>query len=343
MEGIQYRPYDKKRDLPGFLYLFHKVFGFAVDGNYFEWKYYQNPGGTCHLRAAVNDRGEMIGFAALTPYKFWINGSQKLAAQGADTMVHPDHRKKGVFTALTGNLLEILARENMCFRYSAPGPMSYPGYLKLGSETVCRMPHLFRLNIKNKLFSRRYSPEKKESADSAVIFREDRFTLQAVERADGSFDALDRETASLSGIRIQRDSAFVNWRLIGNPLKPCKVLGFFRHEELLGYAAVRSGYLVDLLYGKDEKHLELFIKWVARYLDTKGIILSETWFSGDERITKHLRKSGFRSDGWDGLKRALSMMEGYPLIVHINEKECEPVLIRNAANWYITMANIDCM
>jgi len=343
MENIIYRLFDKNKDIPNFLALFELVYKFPINVDYFKWKFEKNPGGLCYMLVAEEREKGIIGFASLTPYKFWISGQQRLAAQGVDTMVHPEFRKKGIFTTLTRKLLEYLHDNKLCFRYSAPGLLSYPGYIKLGSRKICRMPHMFRLNIINKIFKNKIALRDTSIKETSEIFKKGVLSLRLITKADQRFDALNIATASLAPIRVQKDSGFINWRYLDNPIKPCKILGFFKNEELLGYAAIRGGYLVDILYGQDEEHIELFIKSAINYFDTKGTIMIETWFSGDSRIEKILRRKGFIVYWGKGLRKLLAMVDDYPLIAYVNESECNPSMVSKPDNWYITMGDIDCM
>lgn len=100
---------------------------------------------------------EWIGYLAITPdnisaafygvipCRFRIGGEVHLAAQSADTMTHPDHRKKGLFIQLAKLTYELARQEGIQFIFGFPNQNSYPGFFKLKWHFVERPMQLFIL------------------------------------------------------------------------------------------------------------------------------------------------------------------------------------------------------
>lgn len=342
VEAVNIREFNTKSDISSFISLFNIVYHQNIDKEYFDWKYNRNPGGPCIMLVAEHPVQGIVGFAALTPYRIWLNGREGLCAQGADTMVHPDFRRKGIFTELTTRLLKELKKQNYLFRYSAPGTMSMPGYLNLGSSVLGFIPHKVRLNPLNYLLrkaGRKFpTPEPGEVARSREGWR-----MEVLTTADERLDRLDADLAGISKVRVRRDSSYLNWRFLENPIKRCSLVACLRRYELMGYAIIRKNYLSDILFGTDNSGLKWFVKSLVEYFDKLGIVSIEVWFRGERRIEADLKKNGFFDYRGAVLRKMLRLIPKYPLIVYPNPKIPMSHEAMRFDNWYITMGDIDCM
>lgn len=106
---------------------------------FFAWKHEQNPFGPSLAWVAVAD-GELAGFRTFLRWEFAVAGTVRRAVRAVDTATHPDHRGRGVFSALTRHGLETLPAAGVDFVFNTPNDQSRPGYLKMGWETVGRLP-----------------------------------------------------------------------------------------------------------------------------------------------------------------------------------------------------------
>lgn len=101
---------------------------------------------------------EWIGYLAMTPHnkpaafygvipcRFKIRGEVLLAAQSADTMTHPDHRKRGLFIQLAKLTYDLARQEGIQFIFGFPNQNSYAGFVKLNWHFVERPMQLFFLS-----------------------------------------------------------------------------------------------------------------------------------------------------------------------------------------------------
>tara|TARA_B100001123_G_C15327832_1_gene1030151 strand:- start:2921 stop:3886 length:966 start_codon:yes stop_codon:yes gene_type:complete len=55
-------------------------------------------------------------------------GEKVMCAQSGDTMTHPNHRKRGLFTKLAKKTYETASKEGIEFIFGFPSPQSYPGF-----------------------------------------------------------------------------------------------------------------------------------------------------------------------------------------------------------------------
>ena len=101
---------------------------------------------------------EFIGFIALTsedtvaayygviPCLFDIDGNSMLAAQSADTMTHPLHRKKGLFQLLALRTYDLAREQNIQFIFGFPNQNSISGFTRLKWQFLPDQLQVFILN-----------------------------------------------------------------------------------------------------------------------------------------------------------------------------------------------------
>lgn len=143
MSEYQIRPFESA-DRDGFLDLYHAVMGGPRDPDWFEWKYTENPY-VDHVPMLVTaDGDDIVGARPFFALPIAINQSREIALQPGDTMVHPEHRRQGLFTRMTERSIERYAGECPFF-FNFPNHRSRPGYLKLDWEIVNEQPVHYRI------------------------------------------------------------------------------------------------------------------------------------------------------------------------------------------------------
>lgn len=132
-------------DVAGFLRLFSTVFG-DNGRDWFMWKYRMNPY-VGHIPIIVAEQdSEIVGARPFYALQMAINGEHHLALQPCDTMVHPDHRRNGLFTRMTECAIDRYQSGEPAFFFNFPNHLSLPGYLKLGWQRVRQIPRCYRLH-----------------------------------------------------------------------------------------------------------------------------------------------------------------------------------------------------
>ncbi len=167
---------------------------------YLKWKYYDNPY-TKHplgIIALYNDK--VVGFRGYMATKWQVKDLVVDILCAGDTVVHPDHRKKGLSIAM-GEKANDEYKSYMAFLNFSGGQTSIPGYSKLGFVPLVDKRYMFM--------------------DQQSI--------------DGQFDNIecfyDLETMpeSVYGnkISIKKDNVFFNWRFKNNRVK----YKFYYHKQ----------------------------------------------------------------------------------------------------------------
>ncbi|GGN91133.1 GNAT family N-acetyltransferase [Haloarcula pellucida] len=124
-----YRPEDRE----GFLTLHDRVFsGFSAE--WFDWKFADNP----YLPEApivVAERdGRIVGARPNLAFQMRAGDTYHTAIQSCDTMVHEDHRRRGLFSRMSQRLFEDYADGGADFTFNVPNRMTTAGLAKLGCE-----------------------------------------------------------------------------------------------------------------------------------------------------------------------------------------------------------------
>lgn len=139
-----FRPSDRE----GFLSLYSTVFGVERTDDWFRWKYERNPY-VDHVPITIarnRDTGEVVGCRSYFPLEVCIDGDSRLAFQPCDTMVHPGHRRRGLFTAMNRWGLERYESEvdGPAFFFNFPNAKSKPGNEHLGWKPIGTVPMYYR-------------------------------------------------------------------------------------------------------------------------------------------------------------------------------------------------------
>lgn len=146
------RDYDVRRyepaDSDAFRSLYETVFGERASAGWFDWKYAENPFTESVPMTVAERNGHLVGARPFFALPIRAGERTYTAFQPADAMVHPDHRRRGLFTRMTERALDWLAGETesedaFCFNF--PNERSLPGDLKLGWRVVGTVPTHYRI------------------------------------------------------------------------------------------------------------------------------------------------------------------------------------------------------
>lgn len=106
---------------------------------FFHWKHAENPCGPSPAWVAL-DGSQVVGLRIFLRWPFRRGGTAVPAVQAVDTVTHPDHQRRGIFSRLTTAALDVLRDEGVAFVFNTPNDASGPGYARMGWQTVGRFP-----------------------------------------------------------------------------------------------------------------------------------------------------------------------------------------------------------
>ena len=121
-------------DIPAIVVLLKKSLGETSSPksiDYWVWKHINNPFGESMVLVSDNN-GQLIGVRAMMRWR-WQRGKDGFnTLRAVDTVTHPDHQGKGIFSFLTQKIVNRAQEQGINFIFNTPNKKSLPGYLKLG-------------------------------------------------------------------------------------------------------------------------------------------------------------------------------------------------------------------
>jgi GNAT superfamily N-acetyltransferase len=231
--GVSNVEYDVRQyradDLEAFLELHEAVFGKGRDREWFAWKYEDNPY-VYHVPILVVEQdGDLVGARPFFALELCVNGDRHVALQPGDTMVHPDHRRQGVFTRMNEVAIERYRDRDVSFFFNFPNEKSGAGYLKLGWERVTERPTYYRVHDAAALQGSAAGRAASLATRGLQLFLAgyNRLSSRRLDAPDDvtvqRYDSIPAETLAgieydrrRSGIHVHRDVRFYDWRF-GNP------------------------------------------------------------------------------------------------------------------------------
>ncbi|RQG90962.1 GNAT family N-acetyltransferase [Natrarchaeobius chitinivorans] len=216
------------------------VFGHNWGHDWFEWKFENNPY-VDHVPVIVATRDDQIvGCRAFFALEMRVGATTRIGLQPCDTMVHPDHRRQGLFSRMNELALEYYADRRPDFFFNFPNEHSKRGNLKHGWKVVGTVPMYYRLHDPVALAEKRVESDRSKElvhaysdlqrAASAIADEftsppslSERWSLDTdlegvrIERYEtppcSLLASIERESA---GIHANRSPEFYRWRL-ANP------------------------------------------------------------------------------------------------------------------------------
>jgi GNAT superfamily N-acetyltransferase len=116
--------------LPDLQVLFRASFGIDMSLSSIQKKFSTESFGASYIGylAYTPDR-QPSAYYGVYPCLISYNGQKYLAAQSGDTMTHPAHQGKGLFTQLARKTYELCKMEGIQLVYGFPNQNSYPGFI----------------------------------------------------------------------------------------------------------------------------------------------------------------------------------------------------------------------
>lgn len=132
-------------DRDGFIALYNHVLDSGGD-HWFAWKYETNPFAD-HVPVVVAEKkGRVIGAKCAVTIRIRVGDRTVDALQPADTMVHPEHQRQGVFSRMTTFMKEYYAPRSPALFFNFPNEKTLAGARKHGWEMVGQVPTYYRIH-----------------------------------------------------------------------------------------------------------------------------------------------------------------------------------------------------
>jgi len=335
-------------DLPRVAELQRQLLGDDVEHNlaYLRWKYHDNPQADRPWAiVAQHERDGIVGFRGFVP-SLWQDsrsGAEVPMLALADTCVDTDHRRRGLFTAMTRASLEYFgdAGYRAIINLSTSAAPA-PGYIKMGWQIFGHHGYLVRLTLRGVVA--RVLPLPVATMRTCTGRRGDLVCTVEDRPGPAAMAAVVAQASPAPGrLVLKRDEEFYNWRF-GNVRERYTFALAHRGEEPVAFVVVRedgaagSGAIID--YAETEAGgIESLVDLL---LGSAGFVGLSVWNAGPDGADERLwRSCGFRS--LEGLKKLVRRtMPPLPLLVRplagepVAEDWCPAGLdLRRPGSWHI--------
>ncbi|GAB3666316.1 hypothetical protein GCM10028856_08030 [Halopiger thermotolerans] len=138
------RPYEPG-DRDGVLSLFETQWGYRPSTDWFDWKYVDDPY-LSHVPITLAERGgEIVAVQGYVPCRLRRGGRIVLALKPVDAVVHPDHRRQGLYSRITELGIERYRDREAALFFNFPNEASLGAQEKLGWSEVTVVSMYYRV------------------------------------------------------------------------------------------------------------------------------------------------------------------------------------------------------
>ena len=266
--------------------------------DHWRWKYLDNPFKTNFISVCVYD-GKIVGASHLLPLKIKIGSNILPSTFGADSVVHPDHRRMGIYKSIREIRFKLAGKAGFKINYTAT---SNPVLIRYHDKnrrprfphTITNFVRIKNLNLqlqmmpvgKAWLVKLGYCAVKLMNDIKNAIRRpkpaEHGMSIHEISHFDDGIELFWQEVADHHDFIVERHGDYLNWRYcdlrageyVVNQVEDAenRVLGFCvlrinRHRE--DYPV---GYVVDLLTLPDRLDVaDVLVARAVRYFDDHEI------------------------------------------------------------------------
>lgn len=299
-DGEVIRPFDlRHEDVGRLIALKEAVYGKPVDRAVFEWQYFRHPRAADIRVSVVEQRGEIVAATTRFPATFRLDGEDCPAFFNIDSMVHPDHRRKGRMRDLYRFARALLPPSALLFSKGSSSQI-YPLLLSIGHQEITPNTHLVSYPSATRWLMSRLrlrGPSQVGEGRSPAGFEE----FRAMERFDADFDAFFRRVAARYSALFVRDAAYMNWRYRDVPHRRYVVFQRVVNDRMAAVVVLSvhgdQGQIVDVLWDPDAPDApERCVRFAQAYFDEHQCV-RVVCFATHPRLRDVLNGAGFLDRG----------------------------------------------
>jgi GNAT superfamily N-acetyltransferase len=284
-----------------------------LDPSFWRWQFLDGPDGRAFIYIA-EEGGEVVGHFADIPRSFSLRGEAVCGSLSLDLMVHPDHRRKGIFGRMARYGIERVKAGGGLFMTAYPiRKETIQGLRKVGWKEVVRLPVLV-YPIRSTAIVDRYLRIRALSfliggvagafhslvLGQRAIESGEASQVEEVRQFDDHFDGFWEKARSLTPIMGVRDRHFLEWRYLKHPTRSYSFFRVMKEDEMRGYIVLaqrellrfNAAVVVDLL-AIDEIAFGLLVQKAIKYGRGQGVDLLAVMVPEKHPYYRNLRRSGF--------------------------------------------------
>jgi hypothetical protein len=344
----------EKGDEPMLSRLFKEVFDKEINIQYWEWKYFQNPAGEHMMYVAIEPiESKIVGEIGTIPIKTQIQGKDTLATQVVDIVILPKYQKRGPFFQLERLSREENIKRLILMSYAVSIKRTYKISTKVlkfkGVSPIMRHtkiidpgPFIYKKikvrPLANLLggIGRFFMRSMQRLKDHKMVSK--KYEFEDIRHFDSRFDEFWKRESQNYEIIIVRDSEYLNWRYIRNPIENYKIFCVKDTGTIRGFIVlnifeqegIRRGRIADIFIEKHNTDVyNTLLNKALDYFFSERVAIVSTW-AGDEWFSSMFEKSGFSKGETP-----------HDLIVRSYDDDIKYDYIADRKNWYLTMGDSD--
>ena len=261
----KYRDGDEKQILRLRKTVFGDLDPVRLKNSTWRWQFLHNPAGEAFC-ALAEDHGVIVGQYTIIPTRFSVQGDEILLAFSCDTMIHPEYRKQGMFTALARKVYRLIESQHRIRSvWGFPNEISLPGFTRNLDWKLLTVFPLRVIPLRPLAMLYPYLPFKKkarqdrqvmdDSSSSGISHSRFRFPdvpgllVEPLTRFDAEFDTLWDRNRGIAPVIQVRNAAYLNWRYLGIPEFDYRPFDIRVNGRLSGYMVIRMMSLMGHFFG----------------------------------------------------------------------------------------------
>jgi hypothetical protein len=220
----------------------------------------------------------LIGHVAILPHRAVVVGEESYLGQGLDSMISPDHQKQGLFVEMSRFLYQQLSPD-ISLMYAFPNNNNYTPRMRLGWKPIYEIPW--------------YEKEVHACESSSRV--------SLVGAVDGRLDALWQRASARFSCALARDTDYLNWRFVNNPLEDYRIAvagngdfiegyvvwkKYFDQGQIVDTLAVNSETQMDLLAGVEDTLHKEGVRSMAMFVPRDWVLLRAAMAFGMRPVSK---------------------------------------------------------
>jgi len=255
------------------------------NASYLKWKYEDNPLTNKPTAIIALYKGKVVGFNGFfaTQWKIANKNDKILILSSADISVHPDHRRKGLFTAITKTAIEEYEKgPYKAFIGLSSNTSSGAGYEKMGWPRIAERTSIRRYYLTGLLNWILINKTGRSLYKHYINFGKfDNIEVSDKPKAKEMYTVIKKQKTFSNKITLFKDEEFFKWRFQNNRRK----YTFYYHwkdKTINGYVVVEtsdnstSGHIVDYAEAEDM----VLYKIVSYIITKKHFNILSTWSFG---------------------------------------------------------------
>jgi len=230
----------------------------------FIWKHHKNPFGKKPVGAVAKHDGKIIGFWGFIPVEWRIGNEILMMLNACDTVVHPEHRGKGLYFELLKQAMRDYGNEYRFFVSFTPNAMTSRLGLKTGWKPISTQEYLRHISFLNLAINKLSRRDKVslEPGDFGEVIVSDTILAADISRISMA------NTYLANKICPNRTPGFLEWTH-SNPISKHTYLYHQSESGIDAYLILRTSrihaYIFDFGYEQDSLGVQKLISFVLKH------------------------------------------------------------------------------